>query len=385
MKIVISAYTLRVAGGMSVGKNIIKTLPQIAPEHEYLMVVPANCDYPTFENNEHVTVISCPLMPILKREFSWARHDLKKILADFHPDWVWCLGNTGFSWWNACRQSVLIHNPHWVYPMNHVDFGSSWKLFLKHRITYSLYMVFLRKSYVNVNRFYCQTDVMKERFAKRYHVPEDNIFICPNSISYAVNRNHVETEPTLEKYGNRFKLFCLAKCYAQKNMLRIVKMYDRYREELKDTVCILTINRDDYPGLSDRILDLIHEKKLDDQIISVGRLDQEQLQRYYNSCDALFFPTLLESFSATYLEAMNFNSPVITSNLDFAHGICGDAALYVDPFSLESMKNGILQLKNDKNLYRQLQERGQKRKGIFMKSWEDILRNVCDIEGIRHL
>lgn len=44
---------------------------------------------------------------------------------------------------------------------------------------------------------------------------------------------------------------------------------------------------------------------------------------------------------------MHLNIPVLTSDLDFVREICGPAAEYVDPYSLESIRDGILRLKND--------------------------------------
>ncbi len=43
----------------------------------------------------------------------------------------------------------------------------------------------------------------------------------------------------------------------------------------------------------------------------------------------VFIPTLLEVFSATYLEAMLMKKPIIASDLEFSRDICGESAYFL--------------------------------------------------------
>lgn len=49
------------------------------------------------------------------------------------------------------------------------------------------------------------------------------------------------------------------------------------------------------------------------------------------SCDALIFPSLLETYSATPLEAMAVGLPVFAADRDYVRDHCGDAPIYFDP------------------------------------------------------
>jgi glycosyltransferase involved in cell wall biosynthesis len=93
---------------------------------------------------------------------------------------------------------------------------------------------------------------------------------------------------------------------------------------------------------------------------------------YYTACHALCLPTLLESFTATYVEAMHFRRPILTSDLDFAHAVCGDAALYFDPWSPESIRSAIERLRVDSALADDLVARGSARLARLFRSWEEI-------------
>ena len=385
MKIALVAHNLKVAGGLSVGKNIIRTLPEIAPMHEYLIVVPEGCRYPTFENHSRVKMLQCPSMAAWKRWY-WDKTTLRHTLKQFQPDWIWGLGNLGFGNF-GCRQSILFHFPHLLYSGIKTANPFTLKEHIWLRFKYFYLEQRLKKDLTYLNSVYCQTEVAQERLSRIYNYPIEQIGLCPNSFSQFISTNRkdaVALPNVLSPYRERFKLFVLTRYYPHKNLERIVDMYDQYRDELSDTVCILTISPSQ--GLPVKnLLKKIQTKNLDSLIITVGALTQEELPAYFGNSDALFLPSLLESFSGTYLEAMVFQTPIITSDLDFAHGICGEAAFYVDPYSLEAMKNGIVKLKENPQICKQLTNTGNDWVHRFFRSWNDILKSVLDREGIEHL
>jgi glycosyltransferase involved in cell wall biosynthesis len=64
---------------------------------------------------------------------------------------------------------------------------------------------------------------------------------------------------------------------------------------------------------------------------NVGRLRLTQIPIFYRSLDAVIFPSLLESFSATPIEALAAGRPLIASDLPFVTELVGDCAVYFDP------------------------------------------------------
>jgi len=378
VRIVLLAHNLRVAGGLSVGKNIVATLPEIAPIHEYLMIVPAGCEYPDFQEQSNVSVVGIPAMGLLKR-IAFDLFELPRIVRKFKPDWVWGLGNGGML--NPpCKQAILFHDAHHVYPETHYAF-ESWFYKLKKRLISHQ----LKRALPFVDVVFCQTETVRKRFSDVFVYPLNQISVCPNAVSNFsdIVDGELQSPSVLGSHSKRFKLFVLTKCYGHKNLSGIIDMYSKYREELSDTVCILTIAPDQHK-IAPSILARIEKENLGDLILNVGPLNQEELTCYYQSCDVLFLPTLLESFSGTYLEAMHFGRPIITSDLDFAHDVCGDAALYCDPFDLESMKSAILKCKASSELRAELVAKGKKRMNSFFRTWPDILRDCLDRMEIPH-
>ena len=87
-------------------------------------------------------------------------------------------------------------------------------------------------------------------------------------------------------------------------------------------------------------------------------------------------PTLLESFSGSYIEAMHYGVPILTSDLDFAHDVCGESAIYFDPWNVETIKNAILELINNPEQARKLISAGKTQLESKFQSWDDIAESL---------
>jgi len=74
---------------------------------------------------------------------------------------------------------------------------------------------------------------------------------------------------------------------------------------------------------------------------NLGPLTVAQCPSFYRQMDAIVFPSLLECFSATPLEAMAMEKPLFASDRDFNRDICKDYAYYFDPLSPESAAKAI--------------------------------------------
>jgi glycosyltransferase involved in cell wall biosynthesis len=72
-----------------------------------------------------------------------------------------------------------------------------------------------------------------------------------------------------------------------------------------------------------------------------GRVSDEELVELYRTAAALVFPSLSEGFGLPPLEAMACGCPVAVSSAASLPEVCGDAAVYFDPTSVEDIARGI--------------------------------------------
>jgi glycosyltransferase involved in cell wall biosynthesis len=74
---------------------------------------------------------------------------------------------------------------------------------------------------------------------------------------------------------------------------------------------------------------------------SRGHVSLDELVGLYRSAAALVYPSLYEGFGIPCVEAMACGCPVAASNVASLPEVCGDAAVYFDPLSVESIAQGI--------------------------------------------
>lgn len=72
-------------------------------------------------------------------------------------------------------------------------------------------------------------------------------------------------------------------------------------------------------------------------VSTVGSLSPDQCPSFYEQIDGVVFPSLLECFSATPLEAMVMTKPLFASDRGFVRDVCGDHATYFDPLDAEDI------------------------------------------------
>lgn len=78
-----------------------------------------------------------------------------------------------------------------------------------------------------------------------------------------------------------------------------------------------------------------------------GYVDEERLSSLYRGALGLIFPSWYEGFGLPVLEAMQCGCPVICSDRSSLPEVGGDAVLYVDPASPESICEAMLALEED--------------------------------------
>ena len=121
----------------------------------------------------------------------------------------------------------------------------------------------------------------------------------------------------------------------------------------------------------------IEELELNDLVIRLGYVERNLLPMLYARSLMFVYPSLYEGFGLPVLEAMQCDTPVVTTNVSSLPEVAGDAALLVDPHSGEDLADAMLRLLGDEKLRQELIARGREQAQKF--SWRDNARRTLDL------
>ena len=131
-----------------------------------------------------------------------------------------------------------------------------------------------------------------------------------------------------------------------KNLFRLI-------EAIKDIECQLIVIG-------------VHEKKIELQLRNYNvdykyrsQLSNAEMIKEYEKADLLAFVSTYEGFGLPVIEAQAMGRVVLTSNVASMPEVAGEGALFVDPFSVKSIREGIERLINDVDLRKTLIDRGR--------------------------
>lgn len=217
-----------------------------------------------------------------------------------------------------------------------------------------------------------QSDTVGKGLVNILNLPVENVKVVANVLPKVYLS--VKIEKTLD---NSFvDIACIAAPFPHKNLYIIPKVLKALKENhgITNARIHLTIPQDD--STLKKILDECRIYGLDHSIVNHGRCPQKQLSEIYNCCSICFLPTLLETFSATSLEAMYFGLNIVATDFEFNREIIKDAGLYYKPMDAADAAEKIASLICEPFLGNELQEKMRRRLSVYCnydKHFNDIL------------
>jgi glycosyltransferase involved in cell wall biosynthesis len=240
---------------------------------------------------------------------------------------------------------------------------TEWKTW-KYKLKKKLHQYFLKREAL---LYWTETDDSKNRLAKFIKKPLDHIIVASNNCSNFFRNRECEILAALPA-KKAFRLLYISSYYPHKGFELIPPVLQQLKAAGLDVEMVVTINSIDFERLFKGL----------GNVINLGNVSPKYCPYIYKESDIVFVPTLLETFTAIYPEAMYSQKPIITTDLPFARTICGDAALYFDPVSTKDAVNKILQILNDSELRDKLIENGLERLKMFDLP-EERFRKILNI------
>lgn len=356
MKLLVNTSNLTVGGGIQVALSFLQELKNIGNDQYFIFLsnqVARQLDLSTFPKNFDFFHFQKSPAPLLSR---WQTvNKMKSLEKDINPDVVFSV--FGPSYWRPEAPHVMGFALVWAINKGSLAHSTlNWKQSFKSKLLCEYHKYFAKKE---GDFFIGETELVKQKMIKYKISSQEKTFVVSNTCHKVFDNRDKWLDVSLD--DNRFRLITISSFYKHKNF-GIIKKVVPFLEQMNVSCCFyLTLPQDTFNR---------EFRGLENWVINLGPLDIRQCPSAYSQSQALFLPTLLECFSASYPEAMKMGVPILTSNLDFAHTICGDAAEYFDPLNAKDIAQKIKNLIGSKKRQEELIQLGKERFSQFPTAQE---------------
>lgn len=348
MNILVNASALRKGGGIQVADSFCRGLC-LFPQHRFVFVyhqaLESCASYVSGYSN-----VKCVRydMPNAKLSiFSSRNRFLDNLVDDQNIDVV--LTVFGPPRWRpkvshvcgfARAQAILDDSPFWTV--------IGWKMKLRYFLEDHILMWMFRN---NCKALWTESSFISNKLSSIF--PSKRVYTVSNNYNQIFDQKDRWDRSIVLPEFNGVTLLTISANYPHKNLKIILPTVQYLNSHYPDFNFrfAITIGENELPALTEA------EKK---HILFLGAVYIYQCPYLYEQCDIMFLPTLMECFSASYAEAMKMDKPILTTDLEFARSICGDAAFFYDALSYEDLAESIYRLAKDKKLQDVLVEKGKR-------------------------
>tara|TARA_B100002019_G_C21274071_1_gene604139 strand:+ start:6545 stop:7633 length:1089 start_codon:yes stop_codon:yes gene_type:complete len=232
---------------------------------------------------------------------------------------------------------------------------------------YYRFMIILAK---NVKLIVTSTQSEKERILKHLKIDRSKILI--SSLGADHINNVVQEEPNdIELIKGRPFVFYLGRLDIRKNLSSLLQAFKNI--DKSETLLIIGGSPGNDADLK-KLQKLINDLGISHRVLLTGYIQPQQLSWYFKNAVSFCFPSYAEGFGLPPLEAMMHGCPVICSNTTSMPEVCGDAALYIDPYSVDSITAKLNEVTSDNFDRDKFVQRGFDRAKIF--KWKDVAKKI---------
>jgi glycosyltransferase involved in cell wall biosynthesis len=204
----------------------------------------------------------------------------------------------------------------------------------------------------------------------------DNITVCYNGCRDNYTPLSILAQNDVKKqYTNGYDFFLyVGAVHPRKNVHRLIEAFDLYKKQNNTATKLVICGRFAWQtGSVKSAYDAAIFKK---DIIFTGYINEADLATLTASALAMVYVSLFEGFGVPILEAMHCDVPIITSDRTSMPEVAGEAAILVNPESVEMIAKAMENVENDPILREKLIENGRLQRLKF--SWEKTATVVYD-------
>lgn len=344
LKILVDACIVSKGGGVQVSLSLIKNIIMDSA-FEVILVVSPQIDVQL--TNDIKNQISHYYVEVNESIFGKKNQGkrLALIEKEHQPDLVFVV--FGPSYWRSkapCLQGFAL--PLMVYEetRNFIYKDNLKKLFYEKILNFYKAYIFKKNSDYAV----VETETFKNKLSDFMEFDKSKIYVVENSF----NTNFIQNEIVSSNFDGPLKIFIPSAFYPHKNLEILINVAVILKENYKfDFQFNFLIPQDSNDW--NKLLHMAQVENVTEHFQTYGSVPNIQMKSLYSKNNLILLPTLAEASTAVYPESFISQRVLLTSDMDFARELCGNAAIYFNPHDENDIATKIIGIASDEN-YRQL-------------------------------
>jgi glycosyltransferase involved in cell wall biosynthesis len=199
----------------------------------------------------------------------------------------------------------------------------------------------------------------KDDLISIYNLPTSKITVLLSGVDVRFHPidDRVKLQAVREKYkiGPSPYIFSVGTVQPRKNYGRLIQALSQLRARGYPHHLVIAGGKG---WLEDPIYQTMRETSMEEAVHFIGFADEADLPTLYSAAACFAFPSLYEGFGIPVLESMACGTPVVTSNVSSLPEAAGNAALLVDPYSLDEIATALVRLIDEAQTRERLVELG---------------------------
>lgn len=326
-RFLINCSNLHIGGGVAVATSVIDHLsrmPAIGADIALLVSTSVQANLLAM-GTDLSRFVRCEVVNFFGVEAIWRGLDEHFIGQDL----VFTLFGPAYFLRKRTKHIFGFAQPIIIYPGSPVEKRMPFRAWLRQRSKSLLQEAF----FAHADELVVELEHVQIGLNKRWllrHIPSHVVYNAVDSI-YAERSRWLPI--SISARGNGFKLGISSRNYLHKNLACLPEVKELLASRHGVNVdFFVTFPEEEWAACTERFRQ---------EIVNVGPLKLAQCPSFYDSMDGVFFPSMLECFSAVPVEAMMMKRPLFASDLPFIRDCCDDHAHYFDPLSVESMAAAV--------------------------------------------
>ncbi len=238
----------------------------------------------------------------------------------------------------------------------------------------------------NAKKIITISQYSKNDIVSHYGIDPDKVTVTyPGYDNNKYQISNIKYQKQISKIKNKYNIkedyiLFVGTLQPRKNISRLIEAFNlTMRQCNNETMQLLIVGKKGW--LYEEIFLRVNELGLKDDVIFTDYVNDGDLPDLYRNATCFVLPSLYEGFGIPAIEAMACGCPVVVSNVSSLPEIVESAGVFVDPYRIESIAEGINQVCYDEANRNKLIKKGllQVKKFTWQKCAEETYNSIVEI------